>query len=157
MLKSSGRLLLCLLLCLGIGFTAGIVTQPEIPTWYASLAKPAWTPPRAAFPIVWTLLYILMAVALWRLWDRHEASPARREALVFFFVQLALNAAWSPVFFALHATTVALGIIIALVVAIIGAVVTAGRVDRGAAYLLLPYLVWAAYATTLNAGIVAMN
>jgi len=157
MLKSIGRLALCLIFCVGIGATAGIVTQPEIPTWYASLAKPAWTPPRIAFPIFWTLLYLLMAVSLWRLWDRNPPSPARREAFIFFFVQLALNAAWSPVFFALHNTTVALGIIIALVVAIIGAIVTAGRVDRGAAYVLLPYLVWVAYATTLNAGIVAMN
>ncbi len=157
MMRSIGRLVLCLALCLGIGLTAGIVTMPEIPTWYASLAKPAWTPPRAVFPPVWSLLYVLMAVSLWRLWDRTAPSPARREALVFFFIQLALNAAWSPVFFLLHETLIALGIIILLVVAILGTIVTTGRVDRGAAFLLLPYLAWVGYATTLNAGIVAMN
>lgn len=157
MLKSIGRLVLCLALCLGIGITAGFATAPEIPTWYASLAKPAWTPPRWMFAPVWSLLYVLMAVSLWRLWDRTVPSPARREALIFFFIQLALNAAWSPVFFLLHDTLIALGIIIALVVSILGTIVTSGRVDRGAAWLLMPYLGWVAYATTLNAGIVAMN
>lgn len=157
MLRSMGRLLLCLLLCVGIGATAGVVTMPEVNSWYPTLAKPSWTPPRVAFPIAWTVLYVLMAIALWRLWDRTKPSPERREALLFFFVQLALNAAWSPVFFGFHGINLALGIIIALVVAIIGTIVTSGRVDRPAAWLLLPYLAWVSYATTLNAGIVAMN
>jgi tryptophan-rich sensory protein len=157
MSRSIGRLLLSLLLCVGIGALAGIVTQPEMNGWYMTLAKPSWTPPRIAFPIVWTLLYVLMAIALWRLWDRAAPSPERRDALWFFFAQLALNAAWSPVFFGYHGIDLALGIIIALVVAIIGTIVTSGRVDRTAAWLLIPYLAWAAYATTLNAGIVAMN
>ena len=157
MLRSIGRLVLCLVLCMGIGALAGVVTMPEIDTWYAGLAKPSWTPPRIAFPIVWTVLYVLMAVALWRLWDRTAPSPERRDALVFFFVQLALNAAWSPVFFGLHAITVALAIIIALVVTILGAIVTGGRVDRVVPWLLMPYFAWVAYATTLNAGILAMN
>ena len=157
MLRSIGRLVLCLVLCMGIGALAGVVTMPEIDTWYAGLAKPSWTPPRIAFPIVWTVLYVLIAVALWRLWDRTVSSPERRDALAFFFVQLALNAAWSPVFFGLHAITVALAIIIALVVTILGAIVTGGRVDRVVPWLLLPYFAWVAYATTLNAGILAMN
>jgi translocator protein len=155
--RSVGRLLLCLLLCVGIGTLAGFVTMPEIEGWYSSLAKPSWTPPSAAFPIVWTVLYLLMAISLWRLWDRTVPSPARREALLFFFAQLALNAAWSPLFFGWHNIHAALAVIIVLVVAIIGTIFTSGRVDRLAAWLLLPYLVWVAYATTLNAGIVAMN
>jgi tryptophan-rich sensory protein len=94
---------------------------------------------------------------LWRLWDRAAPSPQRRQALVFFSVQLALNAAWSPVFFGLHAIDAGLAVIVVLVVALFGTVVTSARVDRLSAILLLPYLLWVVYATTLNAGILAMN
>jgi len=157
MLRSIGRLLLCLLLCAGVAGIAGLVTAPEINGWYVSLAKPSWTPSRSVFPIAWTILYGLMALSLWRLWDRTIPSPARREAMLFFFVQLALNAIWSPVFFGLHNLHIALAIVIVLVVAIIGTIFTSARVDRPAAWLLVPYFFWVAYATTLNAGIVAMN
>jgi tryptophan-rich sensory protein len=144
-------------LCLGIAGVAGLVTAPEIGTWYAGLDKPSWTPPRQAFPVVWTILYAMIAVTLWRLWDRTAPSPARRQALALFFIQLALNAAWSPVFFGLHAVKAGLVIIVALVITLFGTVLACARADRVSAWLLLPYLVWVAYATTLNAGILAMN
>ncbi|MGN6284603.1 MAG: TspO/MBR family protein [Afipia sp.] len=156
-LKSTGRLIACLLLCLAVGFLESYVTRPQIATWYAALAKPSWTPPPAAFPIVWTILYVLMAVALWRLWDRAVPSAQRRTAITYFLMQLALNAAWSPIFFGAHATVAALIIIVLLVVAIAMTMVASAKVDRPAAWLLAPYLAWVAYATTLNAGIVAMN
>ncbi|MDR3468713.1 MAG: tryptophan-rich sensory protein [Xanthobacteraceae bacterium] len=157
MSRSIVRLLACLALVFVIAALAGLVTAPEIATWYADLAKPSWTPPRVVFPVAWTLLYGLMAVALWRLWDRAAPSPQRRQALAFFLVQLALNAAWSPVFFGLHAIDAGLAVIVVLVVALFGTVVTSARVDRLSAILLLPYLLWVVYATTLNAGILAMN
>lgn len=157
MLRSIGRLLLCLLLCVGIGALAGVVTMPEMQDWYAGLAQPSWTPPRDVFPVVWTILYVLMAFALWRLWDRTAPSPARRQALIFFAIQLVLNAVWSPIFFGAHGIQTALAVIVVLVVAIIGTIFTSAHVDRLAAWLLVPYLIWVAYATTLNAGIVAMN
>ncbi len=156
-MKSLGRLVLCVLLCVGIGAVAGLVTRPEIQGWYSTLAKPWWTPPNAIFPIAWTVLYIMMGLSLWRLWDRALPSPERRQAVIFFFVQLALNAVWSPVFFGWHGIHSALAIVMMLVVAIIGTIVTSARVDAIAAWLLAPYLAWALYATTLNAGIVAMN
>ncbi|MGZ5871061.1 MAG: TspO/MBR family protein [Bradyrhizobium sp.] len=156
-LKSIIRLSLSLLLCLGVGIIEGQVTRPEIPTWYASLIKPSWTPPPLAFPIAWTLLYALMALSLWRLWDLEARSPARTKAMVWFFIQLALNALWSPVFFGLHGTRAALAIIIALLIAIAATILAAFRVDRLAAWLLAPYLLWVAYATTINMGVVAMN
>jgi len=156
-LRSTGRLTLCLLLCLGVGILESTVTRSEIPGWYAGLVKPAWTPPPLAFPIVWTLLYILMSVSLWRLWDRAAPSAARTTAIVWFAVQLAFNAAWSPVFFGWHAIQIALIVIIALLVAIAMTIITTSRVDRFAAWLLVPYLIWVAYATTVNAGVVVMN
>lgn len=156
-LKSTGRLLLCLLLCLGVGILKSVVTRPEIPTWYAELDKPVWTPPPIVFPIVWTVLYILMAISLWRLWDRVVPSSARATAIGWFLTQLVLNAAWSPVFFGWHQVGWALVIIVSLLIAIAITMITASRVDRSAAWLLLPYLVWVGYATTLNAGVMAMN
>src|SRR5206468_2863917 len=100
--KSLVRLAASLVICLGVGIVGSIVTRPEIPTWYASLVKPPWTPPSVVFPIVWTTLYIFMAVSFWRLWETEGRSRSRRMAMALFMVQLALNAAWSPVFFGLH-------------------------------------------------------
>ena len=155
--KSVGRLILCLLLCLAVGVVGSLATRPEIPVWYAALAKPWWTPPPVVFPIAWTLLYILMAISLWRLSDRTSPSPARSSAIIWFWIQLLLNAAWSPVFFGWHGTRTALVIIIALLIAIAMTIMSASRADKTAAWLLAPYLIWVAYATTLNAGVVAMN
>jgi tryptophan-rich sensory protein len=156
-LKSIARLLLSLLLCVSVGILEGLVTRPEIPTWYAGLAKPAWTPPPLVFPVAWTLLYVLMAVSFWRLWNMEARPPARAKAMTWFLVQLALNALWSPVFFGWHGTRTALAVIIALLIAIVGTMIAAFRADRLAAWLLAPYLLWVAYATTINIGVVAMN
>lgn len=155
--KSVVRLVVSLLMCLGVGVLESLVTRPEIPTWYASLTKPSWTPHPVVFPIAWTALYILMAVSFWRLWETKPRSAARLKAMVWFLVQLALNAAWSPVFFGWHDTKTALVIIVALLIAIGATIVSASRVDRVAAWLLAPYFAWVAYATTINAGVVAMN
>ena len=156
-LKSAVRLAVSFLICLGVGVLESLVTRPEIPTWYASLTKPSWTPLPVVFPIVWTALYILMAVSFWRLWETEPRSTARSKAMVWFLVQLALNAAWSPVFFGWHETKIALVIIVALLIAIGATIFSALRVDRIAAWLLAPYLAWVAYATTINAGVVALN
>ena len=156
-LKSVVRLVVSLLMCLGVGILESLVTRPEIPTWYASLTKPSWTPPPVVFPIAWTALYILMAISFWKLWETELRSAARLKAMVWFLVQLALNAAWSPVFFSWHDTKTALVLIVALLIAIGATIVSASRVDRVATWLLAPYLVWVAYATTINAGVVAMN
>ncbi len=155
--RSIIRLLACLALCLGVGFASGSVTYPEIPPWYASLVKPSWTPPNRAFPLVWNILYGMMGISLWLLWDRGRDAAAKRTALTLFVVQLMLNAAWSPVFFALHQTRAALAIIMMMVIAIAATIVAAWRTQRVAAWLLIPYLAWVLYATSLNAGIVALN
>lgn len=151
------RLALCIALCLVIGAAGSYFTTPEIPTWYAGLTKPSWTPPNIAFPIVWTTLYVMMAVTLWLLWDRVQPSPARSTALGWFAVQLVLNAIWSPVFFGAHATRTALVIIALLLIAVVMTIRAAWPLHRPAALLLFPYLLWIAYATSLNIGIVALN
>ena len=156
-LKSIVRLALSLLLCLSVGILEGLVTRPEIPTWYAGLTKPFWTPAPVVFPIAWTALYILMAVSFWRLWDLETRSADRSRAMKWFLIQLALNALWSPVFFGWHGTRTALLIIIGLFVVIAATIAAALRAERLAAWLLVPYLLWVGYATTINIGVVAMN
>ncbi|MFG1187516.1 TspO/MBR family protein [Xanthobacter aminoxidans] len=151
------RLAGCLVLMLAVGAVGGAVTSPAIPAWYQGLVKPGWTPPNAAFPIVWTLLYLMMAVSLWRLWDKVPPSSARTVAIGLFLVQLALNFIWSPVFFGLHAIHAGLVIIIGLVVLLALTLRATFPLDRTAGWLLVPYLVWVCYASTLNAGIAVLN
>lgn len=155
--RSRMRLLACLALVGLVAAIGGAVTSPAIPGWYQSLAKPGWTPPSAAFPLAWTALYILMAVALWRLWDRVPPSPARRAAIGLFLAQLALNAIWSPVFFGLHDIWAGLAVILALIGALAFTLTAAFRVDRVAGWLLVPYMAWVCYASTLNAAIAFLN
>jgi translocator protein len=155
--RSFLRLIGCLALCLGVALANGSVTYPEIPTWYASLTKPSWTPPNWVFPLVWSALYVMMGVSLWLLWDRAAGTPGRQTTIRLFLLQLGLNAAWSPVFFGLHHTRAALAIILLLASAITATILAAWRTQRLAAWLLAPYLAWVVYAATLNAAIVTLN
>lgn len=140
-------------LTLGVGFTASAYTMPSIPTWYAGLDKPGWTPPNWLFGPVWTALYLLMAVAAWRVWMVGGGGGA----LAVWAVQLALNFAWSLLFFHLRRVDLALADIFALWLAIVCTIVLFWRIDRPAAWMLVPYLVWVSYATALNASIWSRN
>jgi translocator protein len=134
----------------------GWVTRPKIPTWYAGLAKPAFTPPNGAFAPVWTLLFGLMAYALWRVLSR-PAGPARTRAAAAFFGQLALNVAWSFAFFGLESPGLALAVIAALLAAILATIGLFRPLDRVAAWLLAPYAAWVAYAAAVNLGVLILN
>jgi benzodiazapine receptor len=140
-----------LVLTLGGGTLIGLATLPG--EWYAGLAKPPFNPPNWIFAPVWTLLYVLIAVAGYRSWQRGPRAPAT----TLWFVQLALNFLWSPVFFGLHRPAAALAIVAALLVAILAFIVVSWRGDRVAALLFAPYAAWVAFATLLNAAIVALN
>lgn len=145
-----------LLLTLAISAVGGALTAPKIPTWYAGLAKPAFNPPNWIFAPVWTVLYILLAILGWRVW-RLPDSIRRRQALRLYAGQLALNAVWSPVFFALEMPAAALAVLIAMVLLTILLVRMLWQLERIAALLLLPYLGWIAFASLLNAMIVRLN
>jgi tryptophan-rich sensory protein len=107
---------------------------------------------------VWNILYLLMAVSLWRLWERSREHVAGAERAIWLFLaQLALNAAWSPTFFGLHATWSGLLIIVALAIVLVVTISAAFRVDRAAAWMLVPYLAWIVYASSLNAAIAILN
>ncbi len=121
--------------------------------WYDALRKPTWNPPDWLFGPVWTLLYVMMATAAWLVWQRVGFS----RFLVPYFVQLALNAAWTPVFFALHRLDAALGVIVALWVAILVTLVAFRRVSMNAGLLFVPYFGWVTFAAYLNYTIWKMN
>jgi tryptophan-rich sensory protein len=126
--------------------------------WYASLAKPDWTPPTWVFGPAWTILYAMMALAAWRLWRRRHACPREsRRALALFAVQLALNLAWTPVFFGMQRPDLALAVILLLWAAIAATIVAAWKACRTAAALLVPYLAWVTFATALNMAIWRLN
>lgn len=124
--------------------------------WYAALEKPSWNPPSWVFGPVWTLLYILMAVAAWRVW-RIGGWKARSRELGAYLMQLALNAAWTPLFFGLQRPGLALVDIVMLLAAACWTALLFKRVDRLAAGLLVPYLAWLSFATLLNATLWWLN
>jgi len=151
------RFLVAVLPVVVVAVSASLVTQPNIPSWYANLQKPAFTPPNWAFPVVWTLLYALMAYALWRILSIPENRPGRAAAIVAFFGQLVLNGLWSFAFFGGKSLLAGLVVIAALIVAILATIRSFWRLDRAAAVLLVPYLAWVAYATALNGTIWRLN
>lgn len=124
--------------------------------WYAGLAKPAWNPPNWLFGPVWTVLYILMAVAAWLVWRRQGLAGAALPLLVF-VVQLVLNAMWSWLFFGLQRPGVALAEILVLWVAILVTILLFFRVRSVAGILLIPYLLWVSFAAVLNFTIWRLN
>lgn len=144
------------ILCLAVSGAGGAVTSTSVGTWYQTLEKPAFNPPDWVFAPVWTGLYLMMAVAGWRVW-RAPASRRRRVALAAFGVQLALNLAWSFLFFGFQRIGAALVEIVALLAAIGFTTRAFWRVDRAAGALFVPYLLWVAYATALNAMLWILN
>ena len=148
--NSVGRQTLALmgwvLLCFGAAAMGGLFMPGE---WYAALKKPSWNPPGWIFGPVWTALYMMMAVAAWLVWKR-GGFAAQRRPLMLFLVQLALNAAWTPLFFGLHWTGVAFAEIVLLWLAIAATIAAFRLVSRAAAWLLVPYLAWVSVASVLN-------
>ena len=155
-----------LLLCLGAGAWGALVTTPEIEGWYRTLAKPAWTPPDAVFGPVWTTLYVLMGVAAWLVWKVGSVPNETREGPVqratwlplgLFVLQLALNVGWSWIFFGQHRLGWAFAELVVLAAVVVVTAVAFYRVNRWAGWLLVPYLLWLAYAGALNFVIFRLN
>lgn len=144
-----------LLLLLG-GLSARLSGSTDSNPWYQTLVLPELQPPPAAFGIAWSILYTLLAVAAARVWGRHGA-PGRTLALLLFAAGIAVNLLWSPAFFRYHLILPALAIILAMLALAIATAFAFARVDRLAAWLLLPYLCWLGFAAALNARIWTLN
>jgi len=154
--RTALRLVGALALCFAAAGIGSAATLPAIPTWYAGLAKPSFTPPNAVFGPVWTVLYLVMALVLWRILET-PAGPARRRALTAFLVQLALNAAWSVAFFGLRSPAAGLAVILPLWSAIAWTIAAARPVVGRWSLALAPYLAWVTYAVALNAAVLVLN
>ena len=133
------------------GTAIGFLSGPD--AWYQALQKPAFNPPNWIFAPVWTTLYILIGIAGARTWSAARSSLR----MMLWWGQLALNLMWSPAFFMLHAASVALVIVGAMLAIILAFIVLSWRGDRVAALLFVPYAAWVSFATVLNASIVALN
>lgn len=150
-MKTRAAMLMFLALVVGGGLTIGYFTAPG--EWYAQLEKPNFNPPGWVFGPVWTVLYVMIAIAGWRIWRQDPAGWPMR----LWWGQLSLNFLWSPTFFAAHLIGPALAIVLLLLAAILGFIAASWRQDRAAALLFVPYAAWVAFASVLNASILALN
>jgi tryptophan-rich sensory protein len=145
------RLLVFVVAVVGMGWLIGATNLPG--DWYAGLVKPGFVPPNWAFPVAWTILYIMIAIAGWRTFRREP----RGRAMLVWAAQLALNFAWSPVMFTMHQIGLALVILICLFTAIVTYISLEKSQDKLAAALFVPYAAWVAFAGVLNAAIWRLN
>lgn len=148
---TSFRFAAFILLVPGIGLVIGFLNVPG--QWYAGLNKPPFNPPDWVFAPVWTILFLMIAVAGFRTFE----SKPRGAAMRLWLVQMALNFAWSPIFFSLHRIALAFVVIIALSGAILAFVWVQSRSDRVSAALFIPYAAWVGFATILNGALLLLN
>ncbi|HWH07435.1 MAG TPA: TspO/MBR family protein [Candidatus Paceibacterota bacterium] len=151
-----------LLASIGLALLAGYIgsafTLPAIPSWYASLEKPFLTPPSAVFGPVWTTLYVLMGIAAFRIFRKRTQVPKlAHRALALYGVHLLVNTSWSLVFFGGRNPELGVAVIVLLWSMIVVLTLWFSRIDRPAAYLMLPYLAWVSFATYLNVAIAILN
>ena len=179
-MKHIGKFGISLLLCLGAAWVGSIFTVSAIPAWYTTLARPTINPPNWIFAPVWTILYVLMGISLFLVWQKNWKVSnfilvSRRKAwnkwsekfwmgnwqkqnvIAIFAVQLALNVLWSYIFFGRHQIGLAFFEILALWFAILYTIVNFYRISKPAAYLLIPYVVWVTFAGFLNYSLWILN
>ena len=134
-----------------------IVTAKPVAGWYRTLAKPSFNPPNWVFPVAWSALFLLMAVAFFRVLRTPSTTPRRLLAIWLFVAQLVVNVSWSAAFFGANSPLAGLIVIVPFWLLILATALTFGRIDRIAGWLLAPYLAWVAFATVLNASILRLN
>lgn len=149
------RLVITILICQMAGIIGSIFTMPSIPTWYASLSKPWFSPPNWLFGPVWITLFTLMGISLYLIWDKGLKSV--KIPLTIFGVQLILNIVWSFLFFGLESPFIAFIEIIILWISIALTIISFYRVSKKAGLILLPYIIWVSIATALNYYIWILN
>lgn len=151
------RFSISILICLLVGLVGSVFTMPAIPTWYASLNKPLFSPPNYLFGPVWTTLYILMGISFFLVWGKLKQNQKAKMGIDIFILQLILNCLWSAVFFGLKSPGLALLVIVILWLAILATIAKFKEVSRPASLLLVPYLLWVSFALILNFAIFRLN
>jgi translocator protein len=147
------KLIISIVVCLAVGFIAGIWTSSSINSWYSTLNKPSFNPPNWLFGPVWTILYILMGISLYLVWNQNGSKIA----IMFFVLQLLLNFLWSFLFFQMKNPLIAFIEIIFLLAMIIITAIKFYPISTTAAYLMIPYIIWVTFASILNFSIYWLN
>lgn len=132
-------------------------TRPQIATWYSGLKKTAITPPSWVFAPVWTILFLMMALAFYLIWNENNKRGSRKKARLIFYIQLAFNILWTLVFFNLHRVGLAIICIVILIVVITYCLTIFYKLNKTAGWLMLPYLIWTCYAALINISIFFAN
>ncbi len=156
-LTNPKKLLLSLVITFIAAAIGSIFTMPSISTWYSTLQKPAFTPPNWAFGPVWTILYILMAISFYLVWLKRSKKNQLIGPITIYYIQLVLNVLWSVVFFGFRNMLGGMAVILVLWAAILVMIYKFYRVDKRAAYLLIPYILWVSIASLLNYFVWVLN
>ena len=157
-MNKNTKILVCVASCLAIGFLSGQVTKNAIITWYPTINKPSFNPPNWIFAPVWSMLFTFMGIAAGLVWAKIDTNKeVVKKALLFFVIQLALNALWSYLFFGLQNPLLALIEIVLLLLMIFETYNQFSKIDKIAGYLFIPYLAWVGFALILNANIWFLN
>jgi benzodiazapine receptor len=151
------RLISSVSVCLLTGFLGSFVTRDSVTTWYAQLSRPSFTPPDWTFGVVWPVLYVMMGISAFLIWNVGIDKRQVKVALGFFALQLILNGLWTLIFFGLHLIGLALVEIVILWAAILMTILAFWKVSKPAALLLLPYILWVSFAVVLNASLFLLN
>jgi len=151
------KLVISILASFAAGGIGSLFTFKVIPTWYAGLKKPPYTPPNWVFGPIWTTLYILMGISVFLVWQKRLATDGVMLAFTLFWIQLAFNALWSVIFFGMKSKGGGVIIIIVLWFLILATIITSFRVSGWAGGLLIPYIVWVSIASYLNIGVWLLN
>lgn len=152
------RIIYVVTICLAVGYLSSLVTIESVKTWYPTLKKPFFNPPNWIFAPVWAVLYILIGIAGGLVWNQLENNKELvKKGLFFFTAQLLLNALWSYLFFGLHNILLALIEIILLWLIIFETYLIFKKIDKNAANLLIPYILWVSFATILTVSIYILN
>jgi len=156
-MKKALGILVFVLVCELAGVIGSVFTTPSIPGWYEGLAKPAFNPPGWVFAPVWTILYAMMGLSAYLVYEKGPRRNEVRKALAVFAGQLLLNALWSIVFFGAHMIFGAAIVIVLLWGMILASIWLFSRISKTAAYLLIPYILWVSFATVLNISLYVLN
>ena len=151
------KMLVSLIVCFGASAIGGAFTRPAVTGWYVMVQKPLFSPPNEVFAPVWTVLYFLMAVSLYLIWQKRREGLRDNSALLLFSAQLALNASWSAVFFGLQSIGGGLVVIGMLWLTLLATIRRFWSISRRAAACLIPYFIWLSFAVVLNFAIWRLN
>lgn len=150
------RIFFCIGICQLAGVVGSIFTRTSVDTWYRTLDKPVFNPPSWVFAPVWILLYLMMGIALYRIWE-YKISYSKTEAMIIFYIQLFINSLWSIAFFGMKSPLLGLIVIVLLLILIAVTLFKFYKISKTAGVLLIPYLLWVSFATLLNFELYRLN